>query len=258
MVTELGLKGNELLIYALIYGFSQTRDQWFTGTLRYIAEWTNSTVRGVQKALGALIEKGLLEKAESEEKGVKSCRYRAWNKVPDGYGTKFVGGMNKVPGGIEQSSPNNIDNNNNIYNTPYTHYSTTLRNECSPQGEKPPTTPVEGEKKSGKGKGKKKTEFIPPTLGEVIAYCASRGNLVDPHKFYDYYDASGWFDGKGNPVRNWKQKCITWERSEGGDSRRELMRSSDDVQASSPAMSEAELDELFGFEMPGKREDEGC
>ena len=254
MVTELGLKGNELLIYALIYGFSQTEDQWFTGTLRYIAEWTNSTVRGVQKAHGSLIEKGLLEKAESEEKGVKSCRYRVWNKVPDGYGTKFVGEMNKVPGGIEQSSPNNIDNNN-IYNTPYTHYSTTLRNECSPQGENPPTTPVEGEKKSGKGKGKKKSEFIPPTLGEVIAYCASRGNKVDPKKFYDYYDASGWVDGKGNPVRNWKQKCITWERSDdrdaptGSDGR---IPQASDAQAPSPAMSEAELDELFGFEMPGK------
>ena len=184
MVTVLGRKGNELLIYALIYGFSQTSDQWFTGTLRYIAEWTNSTVRGVQKALGALIEKGLLEKTESEEKGVKSCRYRAWNKTFDGHGTKFTGVWNKVHGGMEQSSPNNIDNN--IYNnTPFTHNLTTFDYESSPQGENPPATPVEGEKKSGKGKRKKNAEFIPPTLGEVTAYCASRGNLVDPKKFYD-------------------------------------------------------------------------
>ena len=90
MVTELCLKGNELLIYALVYGFSQTKEQWFTGTLKYISEWTNSTVRGVQKSLASLIEKELIEKVETTEKNVKSCKYRVWNKVHGGYGTKFA------------------------------------------------------------------------------------------------------------------------------------------------------------------------
>ena len=116
MVTELGLKGNELLIYALIYGFSQTEDQWFTGTLRYIAEWTNSTKQGVQKALASLIEKGLLEKRETVENGVKSCRYRVCNKVDGGMQQSCVGCETKLHGGMQQSCPNNIDNNNISYN----------------------------------------------------------------------------------------------------------------------------------------------
>lgn len=30
-------------------------------------------------------------------------------------------------------------------------------------------------------------------------------------KFFDYYSAGNWVDGKGDPVRNWKQKFLTWE-----------------------------------------------
>ena len=211
MVTELDLKGNELLIYALIYGFTQSDDQWFDGSLKYIAEWTNSTVRGVQKSIAALVEKNLIEKEEFTKNKTKSCRYRVWNKVRGGieqsswgYGTKFMGG-------IEQSSPNNI-NNNNIYNTPYTQYSTTLRIECSPQGDPPPNG--SDEKKSRKDKN----SFVPPTLEEVTAYCASRGNKVDPKKFFKYYNTLDWFDAKGEKVKSWKHKCITWELSQSKNS----------------------------------------
>ena len=59
-----------------------------------------------------------------------------------------------------------------------------------------------------------RTRFTPPSLEEVRAYCQERGNIVDADKFWTYYDAGGWKDAKGNPVRNWKQKVITWERKE--------------------------------------------
>lgn len=58
--------------------------------------------------------------------------------------------------------------------------------------------------------------FVPPTLDEVKAYCLERKNNVDAQKFFDYFSASGWVDSKGNPVKNWKQKVITWERNDGG------------------------------------------
>ena len=53
--------------------------------------------------------------------------------------------------------------------------------------------------------------FIPPSLEEVEKYCQERKNNVDAKKFFDYFNASDWVDAKGNPVRNWKQKIITWE-----------------------------------------------
>lgn len=57
-----------------------------------------------------------------------------------------------------------------------------------------------------------KKRFVPPTLEDVRAYCKERNSSVDPLKFFEYYTAGNWKDSKGNPVRNWKQKLITWER----------------------------------------------
>lgn len=57
----------------------------------------------------------------------------------------------------------------------------------------------------------KRKRFVPPTLEEVTAYCKERGNSVDPKKFFDYYEEGKWKDSRGEPVKNWKQKLITWE-----------------------------------------------
>lgn len=115
MLTDLCLKGNELLIYAVIYGFSQSEGQVFSGSLRYLAEWTNSTKRGVMNNLKSLVEKGYIGKRDIVVNGVKFCEY---------YVTKFTGGVKNVQGGVEQSSiggmekssPNNkdIDNKEDI------------------------------------------------------------------------------------------------------------------------------------------------
>jgi len=54
--------------------------------------------------------------------------------------------------------------------------------------------------------------FTKPTLAEVQAYCAERGNTVDPQKFVDYYESNGWKVGK-NPMRDWRAAVRTWERN---------------------------------------------
>lgn len=53
--------------------------------------------------------------------------------------------------------------------------------------------------------------FVPPTLEEVIEYCQGRKSIVDPKAFYDYFTEGKWHDSQGKPVKNWKQKIITWE-----------------------------------------------
>ena len=58
----------------------------------------------------------------------------------------------------------------------------------------------------------KRKDFVAPTLDEIKNYCLERKNNVDAKKFYDYYSVSNWKDKDGKPVRNWKQKVITWER----------------------------------------------
>lgn len=108
MVNDLKLKGNELLIYAIIYGFSQDGETRFTGSLQYLADWTNSTKQGVTKNLKSLVEKGYIDRREVYKNNVKFVEY---------YATKFNGVLNKVEqgmqqslmGGIKQSLTNNID-----------------------------------------------------------------------------------------------------------------------------------------------------
>jgi hypothetical protein len=65
--------------------------------------------------------------------------------------------------------------------------------------------------KPSKDNGQKRKRFTPPTLEEVEAYCRERQNDVDPKKFYDYFTASDWVDSRGQKVKSWKQKVITWE-----------------------------------------------
>lgn len=60
-----------------------------------------------------------------------------------------------------------------------------------------------------------KGKFVAPTLEEIEQFCKERNNGVDAKKVFDYYSEANWKDGRGNQVKNWKQKIIAvWERKE--------------------------------------------
>lgn len=65
------------------------------------------------------------------------------------------------------------------------------------------------------GRKRQTRAFVPPTLQEVQEYARSRNSNVDPKRFWEYFDAGQWKDAKGNPVKSWKQKFITWEGHNG-------------------------------------------
>lgn len=118
MVNELGLKGNELIIYAIIYGFSQTENQYFTGSLRYLEAWTNSTKQTVLNSLNALVKKGYIEKRSQIINGVKKVDYRYKNLT--GVVKKFDRGGKKIlPNNKENKKDNNISFNNNAKKRSY-------------------------------------------------------------------------------------------------------------------------------------------
>lgn len=109
MVKDLKLKGNELICYALIYGFSQDGISVFSGTSTYIAEWLGIDKRNVLDVLKRLCQKGLIVKVEKIVNGVKLCDYKTSGVVikHQGGGDETSGG-----GGDETSYHNNsIDNN---------------------------------------------------------------------------------------------------------------------------------------------------
>lgn len=180
MVNELQLKGNDLLVYAIIYGFSQSEGQKYTGSLQYLADWTNSTKRGIQKNLQFLLEKRYIEKEEKYINGIKFISYFVSNLYIEQSSMVW----NKVRGGIEQSSTNNIEynkesiNNNKLLFIP-----------------------------------KKETKkFVKPTLEEVKEYCLERKNNIDAETFIDFYESKGWYVGK-NKMKDWKATIRTWERN---------------------------------------------
>ena len=77
MLNRLGLKGTALNVYAIIYAFSQDGESWFSGSLKYLSDFTNATTRTIISTLKDLTEKGYLVKRENLEEGVKFCSYRA-------------------------------------------------------------------------------------------------------------------------------------------------------------------------------------
>ena len=114
MVEELKLKGNDLLVYAIIYGFSQDNESEFTGSLSYLAKWCNSTKNGIQKNLKKLIDAKLISKKSTIKNGVKYCSYSCtpYNIVVYSVQQSCTEYTTELHGGIQQSCNNNIDKNN--------------------------------------------------------------------------------------------------------------------------------------------------
>lgn len=115
MVTDLGLKGNELLLYALVYGFSQAEGS-FTGGLQYVQDWLSCTKPTAIATLKSLAEKNLVERIEQDISGVKVVHYRC---------VDFTGGKEILPGVVKKFNrggkeilPNNKDIYKDINNNP--------------------------------------------------------------------------------------------------------------------------------------------
>jgi hypothetical protein len=77
MVTILNLKGLELLGFALVYGFTQDGKSWFSGSLSYVEKWLNCSRPTVIQTLDRLTAKEWIIKAEAQQKGVDTNRYKA-------------------------------------------------------------------------------------------------------------------------------------------------------------------------------------
>lgn len=76
---------------------------------------------------------------------------------------------------------------------------------------------------------KRASRFNPPTLEEVRKYAWEHCKNVDADHFYEYFTTPNdkgetWVDSKGNKVRNWKQKMLTWEKMNSQSSKTDRAR----------------------------------
>lgn len=119
MIEDLNLGGNELIVYAVIFGFCRDGSSWYKLSQEYVAKWCGITTRGLRKILKSLEEKGLLlikyhGKGEvSEYKALKPDDDEVEEQSSASTGTKFRQYRNSVPPVEELSSANT---SNNIYN----------------------------------------------------------------------------------------------------------------------------------------------
>lgn len=66
-----------------------------------------------------------------------------------------------------------------------------------------------------KVKEKVKNNRKPNNLDEVKVFFKEKNiQDVDPFKFYSFYEANGWVQGKNKPIKNWKMCVNTWRTGE--------------------------------------------
>ena len=169
MITELGLSGNDLIVYAVIYGFSQDGESTFQGTRAYLAEWCNASERSVQRNINSLLEKGYIEQVYHSGDN-RSVHYIAVtsDKMSPVPVTKCHQPSDKMSPVLKDNTiANNINNN------------------------------------------------IADIIIEAVRTFAERKGpaVVDPERFFDFYEANGWKVGK-NKMKDWRAAFRNWERTE--------------------------------------------
>ena len=197
MIEDLHLGGNELIVYATIYGFCRDGQNWYRLSQDYVAKWAGITTRSLRRILTDLKEKGLLKMRND---GTGGCSEYITIK-PDispcegadimtggaeimsgGCGNNVRGVRSNCPGGAEiMSAPTS---NNNIYNNNYNNNINIARENA---------------------------KFKKPTLEEITAYLKERKSPIDPEQFYAYYESIGWKVGN-KPMKSWKMAIVTWEK----------------------------------------------
>lgn len=109
MLNRLNLKGVELQVFAIIYGFSQDGESIFSGSLSYLGEWVGASRPTIIKALKDLVSKNYITKETLLVNNVTFNRYKAnMSTIEDLRGSKET-----LQGSKETLLNNNIHNNTN-------------------------------------------------------------------------------------------------------------------------------------------------
>ncbi len=86
MLNILELKGNELIVFAIIYSFSQDAISEFTGSIKYLQDFGNiKSHNTVLAVLGNLVEKKYILKRDYEKDRVHRVAYRVNPEIIEKY-----------------------------------------------------------------------------------------------------------------------------------------------------------------------------
>ena len=130
MVQRLKLKGVEVMVYAVIYGFTQTKGE-FSGSLKYLSEVTGYTPVQCCRVLNSLVEKGYIKK---NIVSIKNIRYKA---VP----IEELKLDDKIPANAS-NFPTECETQSGVSN-PITDKNKSIYDEMDAINNKPPNQPTE-------------------------------------------------------------------------------------------------------------------
>ena len=231
----LGLNGNELILFSYIYGFSQDDCSYCYSSITEITNTMHISRRNVFNLINSLLEKGLIIKEETEVYGKTMIGYRYNKETVDvkqrEYYENCTGGeknsleeVKKLHSNSEIIAPDNkYDNkyiNNNIINKNI-NSETNLNSSNSKNNLKKEEKEYISESNDSSIylEKEKKKRFEKPTFEEVEAYIREQDYDIDPHTFFDYYEACGWTVGKNKPMKDWKASVRYWvsSRKSNGD-----------------------------------------
>lgn len=180
---DLGLRGTDLLVFAVLYGYIQKGSGCYFDTRETLAERTGvKSIRTIDEALARLLDKGLIARTTVDNLG---RRYAAF----------VLGERAKIALSIPQKLQDNPAKSA----------------VSNPQNLRVPYNNVEN-KRENKEKVNRE-DFVPPTYDEVKAYAEHLGYFsLDPDTFLDFYDTTDWHQNDGTPITNWKRAVANWKR----------------------------------------------
>ena len=178
MSTELGIQSkNEMLLYALIYSYSDGGSAFY-GSTEYLAKRLGSSKSRIIKVLNEMVSKGLIIKKTSGRFNFYVTNYN------------YVCNTDEQKVSVQNTERCHIDTESSVVPTP-----NNINNNIND------TISVK--------------RFIKPNVEEIESYCKERNNNVDAQQFFDYYESKGWKVGK-SPMKDWKASVRTWEKNDYG------------------------------------------
>ena len=178
MAAELGIQSkNEMLLYALIYSYSDGGSAFY-GSTEYLAKRLGSSKSRIIKVLNEMVSKGLIIKKTSGRFNFYVTNYN------------YVCNTDESSVSVQHPERCQIDTESSVVPTP-----NNINNNIND------TISIK--------------RFVKPNVEEIESYCKERNNNVDAQQFLDYYESKGWKVGK-SPMKDWKASVRTWEKNDYG------------------------------------------
>ena len=116
MINRLNLKGSDLQVYAILYGFSQDGKSEFSGSLRYLQDFTGLSRQTVINSLNTLVDNNFITKISNEINGMRLPKYKV-NLDAISNSKNYTGSTNFIPGSTKFVPNKLVDSNTPSFNS---------------------------------------------------------------------------------------------------------------------------------------------